>query len=253
MSRHIWLSRVGMTLLATISAGALATPAKAATTGVASVYATTKVQFKAAAGRTNRVVITRSGNTVLIDDAVALKPGTGCKAVSGDKTKVTCKLPKTPTALRVYTYGGADTVTNRTAIPLTADGGAGNDVLTGGSAADVLNGGTGNDRIYGVAGDDTLDGGSGNDVISGGAGYDLLRGQTGNDFIDGGTHADVVEAGAGADTVLGGTGHDYLSGEAGPDRIDGGPGNDSMAGDDPLSHAVSPDVLIGNTGLDLVD
>jgi hypothetical protein len=36
------------------------------------------------------VVITRSGNTITIDDRVAISAGKGCKKVKGDKTKVIC-------------------------------------------------------------------------------------------------------------------------------------------------------------------
>ncbi|MEU4214236.1 hypothetical protein [Actinoplanes sp. NPDC026623] len=88
MSRSQWLSRVGLALLTTVSAGALTAPAEAATTGVASVVETVKVQYQAASGKQNKVVATRSGNTITIDDVVAIKAGKGCKAVKGDKTSI---------------------------------------------------------------------------------------------------------------------------------------------------------------------
>jgi hypothetical protein len=54
------------------------------------------------------------------------------------------------------------------------DGGAGNDVLTGGRRHDVLLGGTGNDTLTGGSGNDLLVGGTGTDSLDGGAGSDLL-------------------------------------------------------------------------------
>jgi Ca2+-binding RTX toxin-like protein len=50
------------------------------------------------------------------------------------------------------------------AIQLTADGGAGNDVLIGSDGNDVLIGGPGDDVLIGGAGIDILDGGDGDDI-----------------------------------------------------------------------------------------
>jgi Ca2+-binding RTX toxin-like protein len=50
------------------------------------------------------------------------------------------------------------------AIQLTADGGAGDDLLLGGAGDDVLRGGAGNDVLVGGPGTDVLDGGDGDDV-----------------------------------------------------------------------------------------
>jgi Ca2+-binding RTX toxin-like protein len=50
------------------------------------------------------------------------------------------------------------------AIQLTADGGAGDDVLIGGDGADVLSGGAGDDVLIGGLGIDVLNGGDGDDV-----------------------------------------------------------------------------------------
>jgi Ca2+-binding RTX toxin-like protein len=52
-----------------------------------------------------------------------------------------------------------------TAIKLTANGGAGNDVLIGGAGDDVLNGDAGDDVLIGGPGIDTLDGGGDDDVV----------------------------------------------------------------------------------------
>lgn len=51
------------------------------------------------------------------------------------------------------------------AIQLTADGGAGADVLIGGAGNDILLGGEGDDVLIGGPGSDSLDGGPGNNII----------------------------------------------------------------------------------------
>ncbi|MCB8820375.1 M10 family metallopeptidase [Microvirga rosea] len=62
-----------------------------------------------------------------------------------------------------------------------ANGGAGNDTITGNAAANVLKGGSGNDRLNGLENDDTLNGGLGNDILTGGPGKDaFLFGQIPN-------------------------------------------------------------------------
>ena len=54
-----------------------------------------------------------------------------------------------------------------------ANGGDGDDLLTGNNVANLLNGGRGNDRLDGGPGDDTLMGGPGNDTLTGGEGRDI--------------------------------------------------------------------------------
>jgi Ca2+-binding RTX toxin-like protein len=53
-----------------------------------------------------------------------------------------------------------------------ADGGKGNDTITGAAGDDLLRGGPGKDRISGDDGDDLLDGGPGADIVNGGLGTD---------------------------------------------------------------------------------
>ena len=65
------------------------------------------------------------------------------------------------------------------AIKYRAEGGSGNDSLTGSQGNDELIGDAGNDSLSGLAGNDLLDGGTGNDVLVGGAGNDtLINGET---------------------------------------------------------------------------
>jgi Ca2+-binding RTX toxin-like protein len=220
-------------LLTSVGAvGALAVPAQAASTGVASVVASTRIQYKAGSKATNKVVVTRSGNTVTIDDVVAVKPGTGCKKV--DKTKVRCTTRKAPTRVLVYLGAKNDSVVDKTDLPMTADGGDGNDKITGGSRADSLRGGAGKDQIWGGAGNDTIDGGYDADKLHGGAGNDALSGDYGNDYLYGEAGNDAVSGDQGNDKEYGGAGEDRLyqypiPGSTGADLVSGGAGVDFVS------------------------
>ena len=97
----------------TVAFTVIAVPAEAAATGVAKVYNSTKVEYRAAGGKANSVTVTRSGRVVTIDDKVAVKAGKGCKAVRGDKTKVRCTTSKAPNWVRVYTGDKADYINNK--------------------------------------------------------------------------------------------------------------------------------------------
>ena len=90
-------------------------------------------------------------------------------------------------------------LTNTTVVGISeADGGAGNDTITGNTTVTTITGG---------AGTDTLTGGTGNDTITGGAGNDLLKGGTGNNlYLDG--------VGDGYDSIVGGTGTDTIEATA---------------------------------------
>ncbi|MET8151306.1 calcium-binding protein [Actinoplanes sp. NPDC049668] len=242
MASATHLSRIGMVLLTTIGVGVLASPAEAASTGVVRVVKTTEVEYKAAVGKANKIVITRSGRTVTIDDNVRIKAGKGCKAVRGDKTKVRCKLPKNPTRVRIYSGTRNDTVTNKTGIASLLDGGSGSDRLYGGAGGDVLTGGTGNDTLHGRAGNDRLYGnehadklygGDGNDALEGGLGNDLLSGGAGDDRLEGDVDPEDSHGSYGADVLLGGSGRDtvdYYRAQATVD-LDGAKGDDGAPGE----------------------
>ncbi|WP_412744213.1 calcium-binding protein [Krasilnikovia sp. MM14-A1004] len=224
-------SRIALAGLTVVSVGALATPANAATSGVVSVVETTKVQYKAAKGATNTVVVTRSGRTITIDDRVPLTAGKGCKAVKGDRTKVQCTPATAPTRIRVYLGDKNDSVVNQTDLGMSAYGGSGNDRLTGGPRSDNLHGGTGGDKMWGLGGRDYLLGQDGNDRLSGGDGDDNLDGGIGNDTLYGGNGNDDLWGMEGDDAEYGGAGRDVFWETFDPfvsdaDRFSGGSGGD---------------------------
>lgn len=77
----------------------------------------------------------------------------------------------------------------------------------------VANGGSGDDELSGTGGDDLLTGGSGKDVLAGLSGKDRLVGGGGDDRLVGKADADVLRGGKGRDTADGGTGRDTCAAE----------------------------------------
>ncbi|GLY05179.1 MULTISPECIES: calcium-binding protein [Actinoplanes] len=232
-----WTSRIGLTVLATAALGMFAVPAQAASAGVVqigwdpNVQDVAVVQYKAAKGKANTVVISLSGRNIVVDDKHPIKAGKGCTAVKGDKTKVTCGAGEYLQKVQVHTYDRNDRITNNTRLALVAHGGAGNDTITGGSSADSLYGGAGKDTIHGRGGADYVVGDSGDDKLYGDAGNDELYGDTGSD------------------TLHGGAGTDALSGDQGKDKLYGGAGNDYLTGED-WKGAKTRDLLAGDAGSD---
>lgn len=123
----------------------------------------------------------------------------------------------------VETFGGNDSIRNRTSIPMDANAGSGDDMVWGGSGKDTIHGGSGDDKLYGNAGNDYLYGSWGADELDGGYGNDVLFGQWNND---------VLKGGVGDDRLYGGSGNDNLYGERGSDRLRGGNGHDGLYGGD---------------------
>jgi serralysin len=161
-----------------------------------------------------------------------------------------------------------------------ANGGSGNDSITGNVAANVLNGGGGADTLDGGAGADRLTGGTGDDSIDGGADDDTA--------FFGGTHASyTVVASGGWFDLTGPDGHDRvlnvehfafadqtvdaanlvplppppsapgvtIVGTPGPDQLFGTEGSDTTAGgdsDDYMNMAGGDDFMFGEGGADTV-
>ncbi|MEU7903585.1 calcium-binding protein [Actinoplanes sp. NPDC049118] len=267
MPLNVWPARAGLALLVTVAVGFVGGPAAAASHGWATAGAT-KVTFTADHGVGNKVVITRSGRTVTIDDRVAVKPGKGCKQVKGDKTRVRCKTGKAPAKVVVDLWDRDDSVVNDSDLKMVADGGAGSDRLVGGPKADELRGDSvcinaraGNDKIYGRGGNDQIYLDDGADYASGGDGNDWIFGDSncvdgtnrpGKDVIHGGNGNDTLQGDGADDTLYGGNGADGLIGSAGRDRLEGGAGDDWLVGD-VSDRAAAADVLLGGAGRDSAD
>ena len=154
--------------------------------------------------------------------------------------------------IRVHGMSGNDSVTVDEAggalgERLFANGGEGNDTLTGGAEADAFYGGAGDDQINGGGGKNLLHGGDGADGITGGDDRDVIYAGPGNDDVSGLGGRDFVRGGAGNDLLRGNTGHDLLFGEAGDDVLHGDEDNDALvggAGNDNLEAGEGNNVLV---------
>ena len=145
-----------------------------------------------------------------------------------------------------------------------ANGGSGNDFMTGNALGNVLDGNNGRDTLRGLAGIDTLNGGLGNDKLTGGSRGDTLDGGGGVDTADyvtsrsgvtinlttnvntggdaagdqlldiehvrGSNFADSLTGNAGANNLKGNNGDDTLIGSGGRDTLTGGKGADTLTG-----------------------
>jgi Ca2+-binding RTX toxin-like protein len=125
---------------------------------------------------------------------------------------------------------------------MQADGGSGDDALTGLDGSDLLSGGDGTDVLSGGAGADALSGATFTAPGSGADGADVLDGGAGDDiFVEGGPGADRLTGGAGDDRVVaGGDGDDQVTGGPGDDSVIGGPGDDLVQGGDGSDHVDVP-------------
>ena len=163
------------------------------TVGLATLFAAAIVSAGLSGSRTisGSTTISRSGNVVTIrggpgasdivygagaysngfvDNAGSLRAGAGCE--SSAPNRLSCG-PANWTKIVATLGGGADHAGGLIFIPkLIADGGRGNDEISGNAQNDRLSGGPGNDALYGSSGSDTLTGGPGVDLVKGGPGVD---------------------------------------------------------------------------------
>jgi hemolysin type calcium-binding protein len=136
------------------------------------------------------------GHLVVEDDAGIDVGGSSCTAV--DEFTADCG-PGGDFERLAFAFGNGDDlldVDDDFPIGVSADGGGGDDVLTGGVGDDRLTGSQGADELYGSGGDDGLDGRDGVDVLDGGGGDDRLWSADYPPVPDA-----LIACGAGDDTV----------------------------------------------------
>jgi len=205
--------------------------------------------FDGEPGVANRVVVTKVGTTLTLDDTHTVEIITGCVYPdAADDTFVQCTVAVASPDVHVEPGDMNDTVTviGGGSVNWLIGPGPGNDVvdLTGvdGSSSNVA-GGTGNDTITGSTYGEWIDGDDGFDTISyagraAAVTVDLAAG-------DGGTgteHDDLISI----EGATGGDGADTLTGDAAMNILAGGPNNDTLSG------AGEADTLIGGTGTDVM-
>jgi Ca2+-binding RTX toxin-like protein len=147
-------------------------------------------------------ILTVTGTSAI--DTISLVPSSRGITVIGNGKSISGSPFHGVSKIVVNGNDGADRIdASAVAVPVTLNGGNGDDTLIGGSGNDLLQGGNDDDNLDGGAGDDRLLGGIGNDVLTGGAGLDSMQGEDGNDTINAADGlADVlVDGGAGNDAL----------------------------------------------------
>jgi Ca2+-binding RTX toxin-like protein len=193
------------------------------------------------------------GNDTIRDDAAGgdtLDGGDGDDTLSykGETSAVTIDLENDTGGI-----AGADMATTFE----NAEGGTGNDKLTGDTATNTLDGREGEDELWGGGGTDTLKGAEDNDTIHGDddAGDTLDGGDGTADVLTYEGEPDPVTinlASGGTDAVttnferaIGGNDADNITGGTGDNELLGGPGNDTINGD-----GAPNDTIDGEDGVD---
>ncbi len=239
------MSRNKITVLLLIVAAALLAHAGRAQASTLSLscdgFEYCHIVYTAAAGETNIVRVPSDFSFADIKDSGAtITVGAGCHLL-GDAHNAYCDLPTFPnqyflTGAEVDLGDGNDILTAPGDLNLvSAQGGPGNDAITGSGRGDNISGGADTDTLLGGGGDDTIAGGDGDDILNGGAGEGLFVGS--------------LDGGAGQDHITGSSTRDSIVGGPGPDTIDAGDGDDVML--NPAGSAA--DVYDGGDGFDTVD
>ena len=209
-----------------------------------------QMQFDAGPGVADRVTVNASSTSVTITNTADVINESAAECTGGGSPTVTCNAAFGFVGLQLgdmadeYTAGGT--------MGVIADGGPGNDTLTGSDvnvAGESLSGGEDIDTVSTRSSTpptsanfmDSADGGSGNDTVTGGSGDDNVSGGDGTDQVTAGAGDDQVSGGPGnSDTVDAGEGDDLLiitGGDGAADSQAGGPGIDTVLG---LDSAVAP-------------
>jgi Ca2+-binding RTX toxin-like protein len=248
-------------ILVALAAGGLAAPAQAATL----VNSGGRLTYTATSGADANVSFSygQTGRVTVIPQPSNRDPvhATGCTTEGSLFTYYSCAGVTAVTA----TGSAGDDVFNAggLVVPLTADGGSGDDSVSGGDTADTLTGGAGDDYLHAGAGD-TVSGGSGVDFVA----YQPAENRIGpvsitldgvaDDGLAGDINllADIEDVDAdgrfeftenlptyGPVTLVGSAVANRLIGSSGPDTITGGDGIDTLEGE------AGDDTLVARDGL----
>jgi Ca2+-binding RTX toxin-like protein len=232
----------------------LAAPASAGT-----VYVSDGVlHFTAAPGEQNELVLTDVGTELRLLHGAGDTAGPGCAVHQAGQTQC-AKGSITSVAIELGDQGDTFEIYPGVTLPVSVDGGSGNDTLEYGSTgAESFDGGEGDDALradrdaLGLA-----------DVFSGGAGRDTLvlsDARTPQSVtLDGvandgasGEHDDVrpdfevIYGSGGDDRIVGSDGDETFYGDDGADTLDGGGGADTLDG----GGWCARDTLLGGAGND---
>lgn len=185
-----------------------------------------------------------------------LSAGAGCTTAPG--AGVSCAAPPAPLGYIVlWGDGGDDTLSVGAGVPATtevmADGGPGDDNLTGGVGSDILFAGeSGADHLSGGVGDDGLIGrGGGAETMEGGPGNDNLVSNNpcdGHRYSGGPGGADTASFGH---VIIGGV-RGRLNGAATLRRGGRGCSASRIRGSEVLEGSIGPDLLVGTWRDDLL-
>ena len=143
--------------------------------------------YTASPGVANSVAVNPAGASVSIsvtdNDLFAARPGNCTLVLALPPDSAYACAGVTRVVVNAGDLGDSITAADALTVPLTIDGGSGDDNLRGGAAGDTLAGGDGQDSLFGSGGDDLLDGGAGDDTLEGEAGGDTLLGGPGLDTV----------------------------------------------------------------------
>jgi len=163
----------------------------------------------------NAIGSTATGDLVISDDVGLVVGASSCTAV--DANTAQCG-PAGDFERVVFDFGDGNdklAIADPFPIDVSADGGAGDDLLNGGDGDDHLRGGPGDDVLVSRSGDDELVGDDGNDYLSGDSGIDALDGGAGDDYLRAAETPPIADAviscGPGADSLDEDDGVDMLA------------------------------------------
>src|SRR5262245_8536900 len=260
-------------LAGTIGMAAALVGAPAALASTATINNGNTLRVTANGGESNTITVSYNpaSDTYTVIDSSSNLGKSGNQCTQGDSRTVNCPGAGIRT-ISVDTEGGSDLIIlDRQTIPPSIegnlDGGAGNDVVSGGRGKDDAKGGTGDDLIDANEGADDINGGNGTDTVSYGTRTTPLfvtvgstNGNDGNEVDQSGlvrdtVHGDIegVVGGTAGDTIIGDNSAEILNGGDGNDLILGNGGGDSMFGfngDDFLSGGNGGDLALGQAGND---